>query len=64
MTTTNQDIQEKLTNLYLELNQAEMDLHNFDPLFMDSGEANWYKDQEKFIKSLKEEINQLTSKLI
>lgn len=64
MTTTNQDIQEKLTNLYLELNQAEMDLYNFNPFVIDSGEENWLKDQEKFIESLKEEINQLTSKLI
>ena len=57
-----EDIQDRLTYLYQELNAAENDLYvsfNSSPL-LDSGEENWVRDQERFIKALKAEINSLT----
>lgn len=57
-----EDIQERLTYLYQELNAAENDLYvsfNSSPL-LDSGEENWVRDQERYIESLKAEINSLT----
>ena len=57
------DIQERLTYLYEELNAAENDLFCFTVPAMDSGEENWVRDQERYIESLKTEINSLTTKL-
>lgn len=57
-----EDIQDRLTYLYQELNAAENDLYvsfNSSPL-LDSGEENWVRDQERYIESLKAEINSLT----
>jgi len=57
-----EDIQDRLTYLYQELNAAENDLYvsfNSSPL-LDSGEENWVRDQERLIKALKAEINSLT----
>jgi hypothetical protein len=58
-----QDIQDRLTYLYQELNTAENDLFCFTVPSMDSGEENWVRDQERFIESLKAEINSLTQVL-
>lgn len=58
-----QDIQNKLTVLYHELNAAECDLHCFESPALDSGEANWVRDQYRYIESLKKEINELSQKL-
>jgi len=59
----NTDIQERLNHLYQELNAAENDLHCFTAPAMDSGEENWVRDQERYIESLKQEINSLTTSL-
>ena len=58
-----EDIQDRLTYLYQELNTAENDLFCFTVPSMDSGEENWVRDQERFIESLKAEINSLTQVL-
>lgn len=58
-----QDIQEKLTSLYQELNAAENDLFCFTVPSLDSGDENWVRDQERYIESLKAEINSLTELL-
>ena len=55
-----EDIQDRLTYLYQELNAAENDLFCFTVPSMDSGEENWVRDQERYIESLKAEINSLT----
>ena len=55
-----EDIQERLTYLYEELNAAENDLFCFTVPSMDSGEENWVRDQERYIETLKAEINSLT----
>lgn len=55
-----EDIQDRLTYLYEELNAAENDLFCFTVPSMDSGEENWVRDQERYIESLKAEINSLT----
>ena len=57
------DIQERLDYLYQELNAAENDLFCFTVPAMDSGEENWVRDQERYIESLKSEINSLTTEL-
>jgi len=57
------DIQERLDYLYQELNAAENDLFCFTVPAMDSGEENWVRDQERYIESLKAEINSLTTTL-
>jgi len=53
----------RLTVLYLELNKAENDIHSFAGISLDSGDANWVKDQEKYIKYLKQEIELLKTNL-
>ncbi len=45
------EIQEELTSLYQELNTAEYDLHCLKSISLDSGEANWVKDQKKLIQT-------------
>jgi hypothetical protein len=55
-----EDIQDRLTYLYQELNAAENDLFCFTIPSMDSGEENWVRDQERYIETLKAEINSLT----
>lgn len=55
-----EDIQDRLTYLYQELNAAENDLFCFTVPSMDSGEENWVRDQERYIEILKAEINSLT----
>ena len=55
-----EDIQDRLTYLYQELNAAENDLFCFTVPSMDSGEKNWVRDQERYIETLKAEINSLT----
>jgi hypothetical protein len=55
-----EDIQDRLTYLYQELNAAENDLFCFTVPSMDSGEENWVRDQERYIEALKAEINSLT----
>lgn len=60
---SNQDIQQKLTELYQELNLAENDLFCFTVPSMDSGEENWVRDQERYIESLKAQISLLTTQL-
>jgi hypothetical protein len=55
-----EDIQDRLTYLYQELNAAENDLFCFTVPSMDSGEENWVRDQERYIETLKAEINSLT----
>jgi len=42
-----------------EIFQAEQELLMFDKSNLDSGDANWVKDQERYIKSLKEKISKL-----
>lgn len=48
-----------LETLVKELDQAQQELLEFDKSIIDSGDANWIKDQEKYIKGLKERINEL-----
>ena len=55
-----EDIQDRLTYLYQELNAAENDLFCFTIPSMDSCEENWVRDQERYIETLKAEINSLT----
>ena len=58
-----EDIQDRLTYLYQELNAAENDLYvsfNSSPL-LDSGEENWVRDQERFINALRAKIQSLTT---
>ena len=55
-----EDIQDRLTYLYQKLNAAENDLFCFTVPSMDSGEENWVRDQERYIETLKAEINSLT----
>lgn len=59
----NQDVQDRLTFLYQELNAAENDLFCFNVPAMDSGEENWVRDQERYIETLKSEITTLTTML-
>lgn len=56
-------IQERLNHLYQELNSAQNDLDCFDRETLDSGEENWLRDQERYIQSIKQEIDSLTIKL-
>ena len=58
-----QDIQNRLNSLYHELNAAECDLHCFESPALDSGEANWVRDQYRYIESLKQEVNTLQQRL-
>jgi hypothetical protein len=51
---------ELLESLIRELDQAQQDLLEFDQSTIDSGDANWLKDQKKYIKSLKDRIEELT----
>ena len=53
------DIFTDLKSLVTELGKADHDLLFFDKSTVDSGEANWIKDQEKYIKKLKETILEL-----
>ena len=50
---------ELLESLIRELDQAQQDLFLFDNSTVDSGEANWLKDQKKYIKSLEDRIEEL-----
>lgn len=53
------DIFPDLKSLVTELGKAEHDLLVFNKSSVDSGDANWLKDQEKYIKKLKETILEL-----
>jgi hypothetical protein len=48
-----------LESLTRELDQAQQDLFLFDKSSLDSGDANWLKDQKKYIKSLEDRIEEL-----
>jgi len=50
---------ELLESLIRELDQAQQDLFLFDNSTVDSGDANWLKDQKKYIKSLEDRIEEL-----
>jgi len=50
---------ELLESLIRELDQAQQDLFLFDNSTVDSGDANWLKDQKRFIKSLEDRIEEL-----
>jgi hypothetical protein len=50
---------ELLESLIRELDQAQQDLFLFDQSTVDSGDANWLKDQKKYIKSLEDRIEEL-----
>jgi hypothetical protein len=51
---------ELLESLIRELDQAQQELFLFDQSTVDSGDANWLKDQKKYIKSLEDRIEELT----
>jgi hypothetical protein len=51
---------ELLESLIRELDQAQQELLTFDQSTVDSGDANWLKDQKKYIKSLEDRIEELT----
>jgi len=51
---------ELLESLIRELDQAQQELLAFDKSLLDSGDANWLKDQKKYIKSLEDRIEELT----
>jgi hypothetical protein len=48
-----------LESLIRELDQAQQELLGFDKSSLDSGDANWLKDQKKYIKSLEDRIEEL-----
>jgi hypothetical protein len=50
---------ELLESLIRELDQAQQDLFLFDNSTLDSGDANWLKDQKRYIKSLEDRIEEL-----
>jgi hypothetical protein len=50
---------ELLESLIRELDQAQQDLFLFDNSTVDSGDANWLKDQKRYIKSLEDRIEEL-----
>jgi hypothetical protein len=50
---------ELLESLIRELDQAQQELLAFDKSLLDSGDANWLKDQKRYIKSLEDRIEEL-----
>jgi len=48
-----------LESLIRELENAQQELLAFDKSLLDSGDANWLKDQERYIKSLEDRIEEL-----
>ena len=49
-----------LQSLIYELESAQQELLAFDQSTIDSGDANWIKDQKKLIKSLEDRIEELS----
>lgn len=49
-----------LQSLVNDLEQAQQELLRFDQSTVDSGDANWIKDQKKLIKSLEDRIEELS----
>lgn len=49
-----------LQSLINDLEEAQQELLAFDQSTVDSGDANWIKDQKKYIKSLEDRIEELT----
>lgn len=49
-----------LESLINDLEQAQQELLRFDQSTVDSGDANWLKDQKKLIKSLEDRIEELS----
>lgn len=49
-----------LQSLIDDLEQAQQELLEFDQSIIDSGDANWIKDQKKYIKSLEDRIEELS----
>jgi len=48
-----------LQSLVNDLEQAQQDLLEFNQSTVDSGDANWIKDQKKYIKSLEDRIYEI-----
>jgi hypothetical protein len=51
---------ELLESLIRELENAQQELLEFNQSTVDSGDANWLKDQKRYIKSLEDRIEELT----
>lgn len=49
-----------LQSLIDDLEQAQQELLEFNQSIVDSGDANWVKDQKKYIKSLEDRIEELS----
>ena len=49
-----------LQSLIDDLEEAQQELFRFDQSTVDSGDANWIKDQKKYIKSLEDRIEELS----
>jgi hypothetical protein len=49
-----------LQSLIDDLENAQQELLDYNKSLLDSGDANWVKDQERYIKSLEERIEELT----
>lgn len=49
-----------IQSLVDELEQAQQELLEFNQSIVDSGDANWVKDQKKYIKSLEDRIKELS----
>jgi hypothetical protein len=50
---------ELLESLISELENAQQELLEFNQSTVDSGDANWLKDQKRYIKSLEDRIYEL-----
>jgi hypothetical protein len=48
-----------LESLISELENAQQELSEFNQSTVDSGDANWLKDQKRYIKSLEDRIEEL-----
>jgi hypothetical protein len=48
-----------LQSLVNDLEQAQQELLEFNQSNVDSGDANWIKDQKKYIKSLEDRIYEI-----
>jgi hypothetical protein len=48
-----------LQSLINDLEQAQQELLEFNQSNVDSGDANWIKDQKKYIKSLEDRIYEI-----
>ena len=48
-----------LESLINDLEQAQQELLEFNQSNVDSGDANWVKDQKKLIKSLEDRIEEI-----